>query len=609
MLSVSASGQVSPSIEQIAARHPASKTITSLFASKPVSFQPSGMTKADYLPLIAANVDFFKQHQNAAGAIIDPYEKFERQYSTPAFALDAALAVRDLKRDDLLEPATRAMSFAVAALANHTTADNHADFYIPMLIHARRLLRDRVSADQLQEWDSQLRGLIPEKAYKDINAGNNWNLVNVCGECLRRKDNLVSDDQLEAQQKYLEKSFASQIRHFTAAGMFKDPNVPLAYDAFPRLWLEDMMADAAYKGENAQKLSDDLLLGGLSTLLLFSPSGEWASGGRSANHQWNEAEVAVISEINAVKWKAAGRNDIAGAFKRMAHLCLTSIKRWQRPSGELWINKNFADPANRHGYEAYSFHSQYNLLAMAMLVLAHERADDGIAEYPVPAEQGSYLFDLRDDFHKVVAAAGGTCVLIDTSADPHYNATGLQRLHKAGVPLSPLSDSAAADRNYGPANSPKAAIAPGIEWQASPGGTWQSQGNFNGKCELSAVETSPDHSKFTLRYGSDVLEQWTIDSDGAECVTRCLANSIAVRFTLPALVSDGATDTNLKIDGSTLAIAREGGKLSVEILNPKPSEFALEGPRVPTHNGWVQKAVSDLKQAKEVQYRLRLTLK
>ena len=44
--------------------------------------------------------------------------------------------------------------------------------------------------------------------------------------------------------------------------------------------------------------------------------------------------------------------------------------RWHRPSGELWIVKNRMDPAARHGYESYSFHSQYNLLAAAMLAMA-----------------------------------------------------------------------------------------------------------------------------------------------------------------------------------------------------------------------------------------------
>jgi hypothetical protein len=149
--------------------------------------------------------------------------------------------------------------------------------------------------------------------------------------------------------------------------MYEDPNSPLAYDAFPRLWLEEMMADSAYDGPAKAQVERFLALGGLSSLLLLSPQGEWPNGGRSAQHQWNEAETAVICEINANKWKKAGRDDVAGSFKRAAHLAYTSMMRWQRPSGEMFIVKNRAEPEQKHGFEGYSFHSQYNLLPMGML--------------------------------------------------------------------------------------------------------------------------------------------------------------------------------------------------------------------------------------------------
>src|SRR6266550_4357716 len=89
------------------------------------------------------------------------------------------------------------------------------------------------------------------------------------------------------------------------------------------------------------------------------------------------------------------------------------------------IVQNFADPQQRFGYEGYSFHSQYNLLPMGMLTLAYLRADDSIQERPMPSEAGSYVFDIRDDFSNVVAACGGTFIVINTGADPTYNATGM----------------------------------------------------------------------------------------------------------------------------------------------------------------------------------------
>src|SRR5947208_13057147 len=137
--------------KSVVEHHPGSAALKRLFPDEPVAapsdFKSTGMTRKDYLTLIAGNVDYWKHFQNEAGAIVDPYERDEknpagkeRQYSTPAFALASAELIQEAGREDLLPYSLKAMSFATAALANHTTADNHADFYIPMLMHAHPIL-------------------------------------------------------------------------------------------------------------------------------------------------------------------------------------------------------------------------------------------------------------------------------------------------------------------------------------------------------------------------------------------------------------------------------------------------------------------------------------
>ena len=366
------------------ARHPAAAALDHVFAAADAitDFTPSKITCRDYLSLIAGNVDFFKQYQNSAGAIIDPYTKTEVQYSTPAFAVAAGILVKEAGRADLLAPATGALSCSITALVTHHAADGHSDFYIPLIVHAYRLLKDAAPAPLRQQWENQLRQIDPTNAYNAKLRLMNWNIVSSCGELLRRKDGLVAANMTDAQMDYLEKSLAGHVEHLTRFGMYEDPNAPLAYDQFARLWLDDMMADQAYEGALAGRLTEFLHTGGLSTLLLLSPTGEWASGGRSAFHNWNEAETAVVCEINANYWSQIRRPDVAGAFKRAAHLAFQSMQRWQRPSGELWIVKNRADPKARLGYETYSYNSQYNLLPMAMLAIAYIHADDSIAERP-----------------------------------------------------------------------------------------------------------------------------------------------------------------------------------------------------------------------------------
>src|SRR4051812_33097103 len=66
--------------------HSAGEQLKRIFAAPvPADFKPTGITRANYVPLIAANIDFFKKCQDATGAIIDPVSKGERQYSTPAY--------------------------------------------------------------------------------------------------------------------------------------------------------------------------------------------------------------------------------------------------------------------------------------------------------------------------------------------------------------------------------------------------------------------------------------------------------------------------------------------------------------------------------------------
>ncbi len=600
-------------------RHPASPILTRLFesgtSSRPAGWKQTGLTRNDYLPLVAGNVDFFKGFQNAAGAIIDPYEKRERQYSTPAFAQAAATLVAFGDRADLLEPATRAFSFSLDALVNKTTADGHADFYIPMMMHAHRILATRVSPQQREKWATQFRALVPEKTYRDTSGRGNWNIVHVTGEAMRRKDGLVAPEQADAQLAYMETSLERQKASFTRFGLYSDPNVPLAYDAFPRLWLENMVADEAYQGKQAQEILDFLTTGGLSSLLLLSPSGEWASGGRSAHHQWNEAELAVICEVNAARWEKLGRLDIAGAFKRAAHLSLTSMKRWQRPSGEMWIVKNYADPATRHGYEGYSFHSQYNLLAVAMLCIAYERADDGIPERPIPAEVGTYVFDLREKFHKIVASAGGSYVLLDTGADIWFDASGLMRIHKAGVALSPFTSNSPVDRHQGPsANKVQLPLTPGLQWKNSADDPkWHSLAdtrfpapNPNNPAivktsELSLGAPKPGQVDFAVKYNltgpsmRPVEEIYRVNASGVEVTTRLPDGNLGpTRLVFPALVSDGARDTEITLNGSRATIRRVGGVLNWDVLSPRGLKVTLEGARVPTRNGYIQTLAVEL---------------
>ncbi len=315
---------------------------------KSLSCTPTGLNKADYLSVVSGIVKHFRNFQGADGRIVDPYLHREIQYSTPCFAWAASALVLG-GQTNWLGPAALALDASLEELATARCADNHGDFFTFPAMLAYEHLRDRVDNDRRAQWEQWLRDLNPAKTYRDVLSKShpvvhNWNVVAIAGEFLRYQNGFTGPD-------FIEKHLPFQLGYFTAEGLYRDPNVPMAYDLFPRHYLA-MMLWRGYQGSESAALGELLDRGAWTSLLMQSPLGEWPTGGRSAQHQWNEAMQCVAFEVWASRLQRSGTDAAAGAFKRAARLALGSVKRWIRPSGELWIVKNHFDPAVRHGFES-----------------------------------------------------------------------------------------------------------------------------------------------------------------------------------------------------------------------------------------------------------------
>ncbi len=525
--------------------------------------EPTGLAREDYLDLIEGNVDFFKAYQDDNGAILDPYEDEEVQYSTPAYALAAITLVAHAGRDDLLESATRAMDWSVRALSRREGADEHEDFYAPLLAHALPLFRTHAEESKTVEWEKLLGALDPYEIYRAGPGGGNWNAVALSGEALLYQLGLRED------LDFVEQSLFRQGRFFTPWGLYVDlHSEAMAYDHFARLWLADMMADG-YDGSLAARLDPLLYCGALTSLFMQSPAGELPTGGRSAQHQWNEAQQCATFEIYAHRALEAGDPELAGVFKRAARRSLASLQRWVRPSGELWIVKNRFDPADRHGFEAYSHHSQYNLLAMGMLALAHQRAGatesgpahDEWTERVTPAETGGFVLDLRQNFHKVIANAGGHYALVDTSGLPNFDATGLLRIHHLhGEPLLGPSD------GISQRNDPRKFAATGVSWKDGNDG-WHSLAEHDKRAITSAGltvrEETPERVSFEIAYEGDfrnaeqVVERYRLTPDTVRLAASVTGNEGPTRMVWPVFAGDGERETEIEVKESEIRVSLE----------------------------------------------------
>lgn len=427
---------------------------------------------------------FFFQLQAANGSIIDKYAHEEIQYAvrgprrtdrrggaststptrfapssvlrcpsppplrrqTPCYAFASATLVQTnvlpagISSAALLNSSARAFTAAVTELQQANCAQGHCNFYTMPLMFALPVLAPLVAPSLAAQWNASLRGINPYVSYHGY-LTNNWGIVALTGDFLRAQAGLNTNTSWYLDELALQLGENS----FTQNGQYQDRTGydgvlnPMPYDLFPRKYLAVMLAKGFSNATLTPYLWELSRRGAWVSLLEQSPKGELPTGGRSSQHQWNEAVQATLFELWASR---LSRGDpatgvppepaLACMFKRGAHLALMSVRRWQNPTGELQIVKNHFDPALRWGYEDYSFQSQYNLLPASMLAQAYLFANESVPECSTFADAGGFVFE-EPEFHKVFANAAGTYVEIETGADPNYDAVGLTRIHVPGV--------------------------------------------------------------------------------------------------------------------------------------------------------------------------------
>nr|WP_154892048.1 glycosyl hydrolase [Paenibacillus xylanexedens] len=409
-------------------------------AAEAGSAPADGWSRERKLALVKQIVCAYTKYQDSNGAIIDPYSGIERYYSTPAYAMAAAVLV-DEGHMELLDSASAALSHSIDAVVSGSAPDNHPDFFPVLMMRAYMLLRSH-RPDQASIWAEALRTIDPENDYvftmSKMNNANrmiNWNAIMISGEYLRWSEHLAIEDTTW-MDRYLE---AYHLPRFTPLGLYQDgpldrPNCPFSYDIATRYHLE-VMLDGGYEGAVADALREKLNHGAFSSLLMLSPLGEIPPRGRSSQHQWNEAAAAYVCSVHAKLAMQAGDSVIAGAFARAANRCFEAVERWLMPDGRLKIVRNEYAPEKRHGYEVYTNHTCYNLWTAAALAHACLRAsDEGIVLSYLPSEIGNRVLQTGGWFETVLASVPGQQLVLHTALNDPYTIPGLVRVQQAGLP-------------------------------------------------------------------------------------------------------------------------------------------------------------------------------
>lgn len=431
--------------------HPYADPIRAFLAARAVSgpVEPTGLDRTGYLEILEGQVRGLMQYQDAEGDIVDPWydgdhvfgdtgppgNRRYRHYATPHYAHAAAVLYNSgYDRDPvILESAVKAFERSLWRMLRGRergtpTAWITGDFYPYALMRAYFNLLPHATPEQAADWKRQLRSIVPGRNYGNPKAKGNWVVVSHTGEFLRAREGFTDFDRVEEMVDFKAGELSEE-----GTWMFES----YAYDGFARYHLTNLLDDG-YAGVDADELRRKLWRGAWMSLLMQSPQGQHPTGFRSAQHIWNEAQIAAVFEIYADAYAEAGMPEMAASFKRGARLALAEVGRWILEDGTLHIVKNRFPPEAEHGYEMYSLFTTYNSLAAHMLATAWEKADDAIPEGVAPADAGGYALVREEDFSReqpgghyfqaVFANAGGSYLQYVLEPGSRYEPLGVHRV-------------------------------------------------------------------------------------------------------------------------------------------------------------------------------------
>ncbi|MEK3882053.1 hypothetical protein [Paenibacillus sp. PL2-23] len=516
----------------------------------------TGITKETYLDMMEMSFDAYSLER------IQQRDKLDLQvYSRLMTVLSCLIAAG--RKQELLSLWNDMMTECCQEII--TLRENMiADFSIKEIMFSLKLMKGNYSSQQEKAWFSYLRQVDPYVHFgsvlrrtEDTNKLHNINVYNMVGEFLRETEGLTDTTA------YFSKHWPLQLLRFNMDGMYMDPGCPILYDLTTRCQLQLMMG-FAYEGEYADRLDDHLRNAGIMSLYTQSAAFQLPYGGRSNQFLFNEILIAANAEYEASRYKQLGELELAGAFKRSAHLAVQSVMRWLYATPPRHIKNMYPIELN-YGTESYGFYEKYMITLGAFLCIGYWFADDSIPECVCPAETGGYIKKVDNHFGFIYANAGGYSLQIDTSGNPTYDSTGLGRLHRAGVPTElalsvPLSAGAGCLLKDGVARI-AASISAG--WKTDQGDIrYLSQCGDDLAHELIVHEERTDLVRFTLKYEGSALgfdgklvEDYELCHQGLKWTSRLDTPSeqdIYVRF--PVLLTNGQEITTISHNEHSISV-------------------------------------------------------
>lgn len=408
-----------------------------------------------------------------------------------------------------------------------------------------------------ETWRNSLASFDPWTGYdciapSDTAEVGNWADYNMASEYMRGYAGLCDP------AAFLRHQMPSQLRRFDENGMYRDPHEPMLYDAAARCQLAVLLR-FGYAGEYADRIDGLLMQAGPYTLCTQSVTGELPFGGRSNQFLFNEAYVCALGAYEASRYRRLGRPDTAERYDTAAMRACDAILAWAEPddtSGGLRFGSHLRNRFPHDsgiGCEGYAYFKKYMISLASFIYLAFLFSDDG--DHVTPASGAALdaalpvVSQTSPNFHKTFVRVGDWFLEFDTDADPHYDANGLGRIHRAGVPSALCLSTPIPEKPSYRITSPNpGALAFGEGLPADGGSLFvfdKAQGIHTDMTWSLSVEAAERdravlHSRTTLPDGRVVTAVYTLTPDS---LTVRVKGQGTVLYALPVLTFDGAEHT------------------------------------------------------------------
>lgn len=473
------------------------------------------------------------------------------EHGFPRLTADIGILIARGRRTELLPDFLDMMDLCCRRMPGRHAAN---DFSVKEICFALLELEksDRIPAGRMCAWKTDLRTLDAWRDYDCIaptpdTRVNNWAAYGAASEYLREVLGLTD------ASAFLNRQIPSQLLSVDENGMYRDPNDPILYDLAARCQFA-ILLHFGYDGPYREAMDDCLRKSGPLTLEMQSVTGEMAFGGRSNQYLFNEAYLASVCAYEAARYAKEGDPALAGQFQDAAAMAADSVLVWlDRLEGKRHV-KNRWPTDSSYGCEDYGYFDKYMISLASFIYPAILFTDETVKSVPCPARRGGFTARTGQHFHKFFANCGGYFLEWDTSADPHYDATGLGRIHKAGTP-SELMLSVPFARNpayeIGGENPGPLALCGGV--LREDGWLWSSEAGDIRK--IRPVSETADAVEVRLENALGQTEDYRITAAGIEITLR---GEGKIAYALPLFSFNGKDASDIRADTSEAAVSLNG---------------------------------------------------